>query len=399
MLLKNLSLFLAVSMVLVAYWLHEPIPEEIEEKNILRITIAILKIIKVASSISAAIGIDSSINTFTSLCKNVMVHIPSDDTIEIIDDQFDGVPVRIYRPVQKEETTKELPGLVYFRGGGFATLDIDFYHSLIYSIANETGFIVIAVEFRRPPEHKFPIPFDDCLTATVHLLRNGAEYGVDVNRIAIIGESTGGNLAAAVVQRLAVETAFPSLKAQVLMYPFLQAFDFMTPSMITRELPGYLTRQLVIENWLLYYQGNNSGIEKFLSNTHTGPLLKASEYGDAVDHSLLPEKFQKELPEKPQKNFGDEKMSDTFEPTLLNPYYSPLLALNLEKLPVTMMITAEYDVLRDDGFMYAKRLTQAGVTVKHEHFEHSFHGFISLMGTSSQQEAMTILRKFLLENL
>ena len=179
------------------------------------------------------------------------------------------------------------------------------------------------------------------------------------------------------------------------MYPLLQAFDFMTPSMLTRELPGFVTRQMIIENWLIYYQGSVSGLEKFLENNHTGPLLKASEYGDAVDHSLLPEEFQKQLAEKPQKNFGDENLSDSFEPTLLNPYFCPLLAQRLDKLPPTFMITAEYDVLRDEGFMYAKRLAQAGVMVEHKHFENSFHGFINFLDTPSHQEGIMSFSKFL----
>lgn len=394
--LKNFGLFLAIAMVLVAYWLHEPIPDGVKEKSELRITIACLKFFRLMTTVSWMTGIYSPINTFRFWLKMTIIQMPNDGAVEVIDDNFSGVPVRIFRPIQNsEEAPKELPGLVFFHGVGLALMDTDTYHSVSQSITKETGFVVVSVDFRRAPEYKFPIPFDDCLTATVHLLRHGAEYGVDINRIAVAGDSAGGNLAAAVVQRLTVETGFPSLKAQVLIYPTLQAFDFMTPSMITRELPGYVTRRTIIENWLLYYQGNNKDIEKFLTNNHTGPLLKASEYGDSVDHNLLPEEFQKQLTEKPQKNFGDEKLSDAFEPTLLNPYFSPLLAQQLDKLPPTFMITAEYDVLRDDGFMYAKRLEQAGVTVEHKHFENSFHGFICYLGTPSQQEGLVMLRTFL----
>ena len=194
----------------------------------------------------------------------------------------------------------------------------------------------------------------------------------------ISGDSAGGNLAAAVALRLTVETGLPSIKSQVLIYPALQAFDFRMPSMLARNLNGFLTQELMVKYWLLYYQGHSDNIESFLINNHTSRHLKTSEYGDAVDHSLLPEEFQKQLAEKPQKNFGDENLSDSFEPTLLNPYFCPLLAQKLDKLPPTFMITAEYDVLRDEGFMYAKRLAQAGVMVEHKHFENSFHGFISI---------------------
>lgn len=396
---KTYGLVMAVAIVMLAYWLYEPLFPEMDHVWKIRSFCAIKKIVNVVGFVSESLGYMSSIN-MTRFAMKAFIQQPVFASVEIVNENFSGVPVRIFRPIRKDKSSSdELPGLMYFHGGGWVNLDIDAYHSLTARIANKTGFVVVSVDYHRAPENIFPIPFDDCLTATVHLLRNGKDYGVDVTEIAVSGDSAGGNLAAAVSLRLAVETGLPTLKAQVLIYPALQAFDFRTPSMLTRNVPEFLTQEIMIRYWLLYYQGHTDNMEKFRSNNHTSALLKASEYGDAVDHSLLPEEFQKQLTEKPRKNFGDEKVSDLFEPTLLNPYFCPLLAQRLDKLPPTFMITAEYDVLRDDGFMYAERLERVGVTVKHKHFQNFFHGFISLEETDGQKMFLDDLSKFLHETI
>lgn len=387
---------MAIVTVLAAIWLYEPLYPDIEDIGKLRMIIALKKVLTVVGTISESLGFISQVNLTRSMSHILLPKPAPFENLEIRDDNFSGVPVRIFRPIHKDKSSsEELPGLVFFHGGGWVLLDVDVYHSLTAEMAQETGFVVVSVDYRLAPENKFPIPFDDCLTATVHLLRHGQDYGVDVTRIAVSGDSAGGNLAAAVALRLTVESGLPSLKSQVLIYPALQAFDFRMPSVLTRQLPGFLTQKSLVDYWLLYYQGNTANAEEFLNNNHTSAILKASEYADIVHQSLLPEKYRKEIDEKPLKNYGNEKLSDAFEPTLLNPYFCPLLSQRVEALPPTLMITAEYDVLRDDGFIYAKRLAEDGVTVKHEHFKNSFHGFISIDGSDSQKKFLVLLAKFL----
>ncbi|NWI69801.1 NCEH1 hydrolase, partial [Todus mexicanus] len=235
--------------------------------------------------------------------------------------------------------------------------------------------------YRLVPEVWFPEQFYEALRATKHFLQPNvlAEYSVDPSRIAISGDSAGGNLAAAVCQQLSKEENLTvRLKLQALIYPVLQAFDFNTPSYQQNMNVPILRRNVMINYWIYYLNGNYDLAHSLVINNHT-----ALDVGQALSFrgrlnwtSLLPSAFKKNYKPVIQTTGKAEIIQEV--PALLDVRAVPLLAESetLQLQPKTYILTCENDVLRDDGVMYAKRLENAGVEVTLDHFEDCFHGCI-----------------------
>ncbi|GAB1603097.1 arylacetamide deacetylase isoform X1 [Argonauta hians] len=398
MILKNLGVILAITTGLISYWLYEPLPDGVAEPWKLRTVIAGFKVIHTVCSGLEKAGISSHLNCTRQAINMNIRSIQSTDKITVIDESFSGVKVRIYYPaeVKEKDPKKLLPGILYFHYGGWVMGRMGIAHNLLERLTLETGVAIVDVDYRLAPEHVFPTSFDDCLTATVHLLRNAKDYGIDNTRIAVAGDEAGGNIAAAISLRLAVETAFPTLKAQILIHPPLQAFDFLTPSMLyhDKSVPFIVNRKMITQNWLNYYQGNTKNIEEFLINNHTAPLLK-TEVSQSISVHHLPERYQKQHTSKTSMDFGDENISYDFEPVLLNPYFCPLLAQNFQKIPMVYIVSVEFDVLRDDSFLFAQRLRQSGARVFHDHFEEAFHGVLMFEHFYVKEKIVTSLVNFI----
>ena len=208
------------------------------------------------------------------------------------------IPVRIYTP----EGSGPFPTLVWFHGGGWVVGDLDTVDATARRLTVGVGCVVVSVDYRLAPESKFPGAADDCYAATVWTAQNASQLNADPNRVAIGGESAGGNLAA-VVALMARDRSGPSLGCQVLVYP-VTVPNFDTPSYL-QNAEGYnLTRAVMRWYWDQYLR-------------------------DASDAS--------------------------------NPYAAPLLADDLSCLPAALVITAEYDPLCDEGEAYAERFKAAGV--------------------------------------
>lgn len=226
-----------------------------------------------------------------------------------------NIPGRLYAP----EAGRTLPVLVYFHGGGWVICSVDTHDDLCRRLAKESGCIVISVEYRMAPEHKFPAPVEDCFAATRWISAHAKELGADPARLAVGGDSAGGNLAAVVAQ-LARDGGGPPIRFQLLIYPAVTK-DFATPSM--REFG---------EGFIL----TMTGMHWFWNHYLRMPA-------DAKD-----------------------------------PRACPMLAQTLKGLPPAHVATAEYDVLRDEGEAYAKRLGQDGVPVKLVRHDHMIHGFATM---------------------
>ena len=229
-----------------------------------------------------------------------------------------GLRVRVYTAAA---TDKPLPALMYFHGGGWVLGDLDTHDALCRRLADEASCVVVAVDYRRAPEHKFPAALDDCFAATEFVVENAEAFGVDRDRVIVAGDSSGGNLAAAVALR-AREQGGPALTAQVLIYPVLD-HRFDTPS-YTQFAEGYgLTRSAMVWFW-----------EQYLGTAGDGAIEFAS----------------------------------------------PLRAGDLRGLPPAHVITAGYDVLRDEGERFAARLREAGVTTTTRRYDGMIHGFVHFCG-------------------
>jgi len=225
------------------------------------------------------------------------------------------IPVRLYR----SRSSGTLPLLVFLHGGGFVVCDLDTHDPLCRLLANAADCAVLSVDYRLAPEDKFPAAPEDCYAATCWAAENARALGVDPSRIAVGGDSAGGNLAAVVAQQ-ARDRSGPSLAHQLLIYPVTHhAFD--TPSYHENAEGYFLTRGMMQWFW---------------------------------NHYL----------EKPEQG--------------RDPLASPLVAKDVSDLAPATVITAEFDPLRDEGEAYAERLRAAGVPVALQRYDGMFHGFFAM---------------------
>jgi acetyl esterase len=228
------------------------------------------------------------------------------------------VPLRLYRAAGTA-TEEILPALVYFHGGGWVVGDLDCYNSMCRHLANAARCAVVAVDYRLAPEYKFPAAVEDCLAATRWVAKTGAEIGVDNYRLAVGGDSAGGNLAA-VVSLLARDCGTLPLRAQLLLYP---SVDFAM---------------------------NRASIEQFAE----GHLLTLATMRWFAGHYLR----------------GTEDITDWRA--------SPLRAPDLSRVAPAFVLTAGHDPLCDEGQAYAQRLQDDGVAVKELHIPDQIHGFLTM---------------------
>ncbi|SDI09814.1 acetyl esterase [Alteribacillus persepolensis] len=226
------------------------------------------------------------------------------------------IDIRIYTP----EGEGPFPVFVYYPGGGWVTGDLEVADSTLRTVTNVSECLVVSVHYRLAPEHKFPVAPEDCYAATKWVSENISKYNGDPERLAVGGDSAGGNLAA-VVPLMAKDRGGPSIAYQYLIYPVTD-FTFDTGS----------------------YRENGEG--HFLETA--GMHWFSDHYIDKEDRT--------------------------------NPYAAPLRADDLSNLPPALVITAEYDVLRDEGEEYADRLKEAGVPVERTRYDGQIHGFFWMSG-------------------
>ena len=235
------------------------------------------------------------------------------------------IPARIYTPMKLRQKSGLAPGLVFFHGGGWVIGDLDSHDVVCRKLADEGQLIVVSVDYRRAPEHKFPAAIDDAIAATSWIAGQATELGIDAARLLVGGDSAGGNLAA-VVAIAAREGKGPAISGQVLIYP---ATDF--------------------------------------AMTH--PSHSEPETSVLLTHSVI-------------RWFRDHYLNGAAD--VHDWRASPARASTLIGLPPAYVLTAGADPLRDEGDEYATRLKQAGVPVTYRHFPGQFHGFFT-MGKLLQQ--------------
>ena len=225
------------------------------------------------------------------------------------------IPIRLYYP----SGDPPFAVLVYFHGGGWVMGDLDTHHGVCHALAKQSSCLVVSVDYRLAPEHRYPAAVEDAYAATSWVAQNTDAIQADPDRLAVGGDSAGGHLAA-VVALMTRDRNGPRIDLQVLIYPITD-FKFNTPSYIENKDGYMLTRDLMRWFW-----------------THF---------------------------------IGDEGQAN-------DPYVSPLRAKNFSDLPQALIITAEYDPLRDEGEAYGKKLQEAGVKVTLSRYAGMIHGFIRM---------------------
>jgi acetyl esterase len=240
---------------------------------------------------------------------------------EVRDLMVGEVPVRTFRP----EGDGPLPVVVYLHGGGWMMGTLDSYDSLLRALANASGAIVAGVEYRLAPEHRYPAALEDSLAAIRSLAANAHELGGDGARLAVIGDSAGGNLATVAARRLRDQ-----IRYQVLVYPVIDPV-FDTPSYIDFNEGHGLSAASMQRFWRLYLDGSDPG----------------------------------------------------------DPDAAPLHAKDLEGVAPAYVLTAEEDVLRDEGEAYAEALREAGVPTELVRWPGTIHGFFRWLAvTPAAREAI-----------
>jgi acetyl esterase len=245
------------------------------------------------------------------------------------------IPARVYTP----DYPAPLPALIYFHGGGWVIGDLESHDHVCRAIANSVPCTVVSVDYRLAPEHKFPAAIDDGVAATEWIAAHAKELGIDASRIAVGGDSAGGNIAVVVTQ-IAKARGGPKLVFQLLIYP---ATDM------------------------------RMGFPSIQENADAPILTKA-----AMDW------------------FANHYMNGDVDRT--NPLASPILTEDLAELPPAFILTAECDPLRDEGEAYGQRLEDAGVAVDVQRYNGMPHGFFSFLraldgGREAFQDATEKLRR------
>lgn len=229
-----------------------------------------------------------------------------------------GIPIRIYRPA----ASIPLPVLVFLHGGCWVFCDLDTHDNLCRYFCNQSQCLVVSVDYRRAPENRFPAGLDDAHAIVGWLAEHAAELGGDPARMAVGGDSAGGNLAAAVAL-MDRDRGEYRVGYQLLIYPILDISSFTTVSYQAYHTGYFLTQEMM----------------EWASNLY-------------VSHHSERE----------------------------NPYVSPLLAQDLTRLPPAFIVTAEADILRDEGEAYAHRLAAAGNKVRCVRYKGMVHAFVAMAG-------------------
>lgn len=238
------------------------------------------------------------------------------------------VPVRLYFP--NEEAMKAgvseghtLPVILFFHGGGWVTDSVENYDRVCSRMSQDTGHIVVSVEYRLAPEYRFPTGLEDCYAAARELYTNRTLLNTDPDKITVMGDSAGGNLAAAVCLMARDKGEFMP-KRQILIYPALSnCYTEDSPYRSVHENgTGYLLTSERMENYLKLYESSSQDRE--------------------------------------------------------NPYFSPLQEKNLCNMPDTLILTAEFDPLRDEGEEYGRRLKEAGNYAEVHRISDALHGYFAL---------------------
>nr|XP_046269270.1 neutral cholesterol ester hydrolase 1a [Scatophagus argus] len=386
---------LAVTVLLtaaLAYYVYIPMPDAIQEQWKLMLLDAGFRTIMHLTTLKDWLGLDHYTNAFRQPIEGFTGTVTPESGegvipgVKVSDITFAGVPARVYEPPAGGEGHLRR-GLLYFHGGGWTlgSAKMKSYDTVSRMVSDELNAVVVSVDYRLYPEVHFPVPYLDCLTAAKHFLSPEVltRYAIDPNRVAVSGDSAGGNLAAAVAQEISIDdTVSVKFSIQALIYPALQALDFNTPSYLENQYMAGLSRSIMVNFWLQYLGADLSLQSQVLANDHSS--LRHSnitpELRKRLDWSvLLPPKFKKS--HKPLIVGKGSQGTAKEVPGLLDVRASPLLAGPevLAKCPRAYILTCEYDVLRDDGLMYARRLQDAGVTVTNDHYEDGFHGCFSFI--------------------
>uniref|UniRef100_A0A8R1DQ44 Alpha/beta hydrolase fold-3 domain-containing protein n=1 Tax=Caenorhabditis japonica TaxID=281687 RepID=A0A8R1DQ44_CAEJA len=280
---------------------------------------------------------------------------------------------------------KKSDGLIVFiHGGGWCVGESRYYDGIIYQLVEKIGCCAVSIDYRLAPEHPFPAGLDDCSAVVNELYNNGCpQLQFNNKKILIAGDSAGGNLAAVVCQRFQKDQK-NVLMGQVLIYPVIHVFNFQSESYqdYWKKYAGTaLLNPKHMARWILLYLGldaSKENIKKVMNSQHVTP-----EFAEEKQNSRWLYRIKEKKPEKKV----DYELAEKFIKIGANPDVSPLFG-NTEGLPPALVLTAGYDVLKDEGIQYAEKLKSSGVRTTWRHFPRAFHGLFNMPNSTHRTEMM-----------
>uniref|UniRef100_A0A0B6ZXF3 Alpha/beta hydrolase fold-3 domain-containing protein n=1 Tax=Arion vulgaris TaxID=1028688 RepID=A0A0B6ZXF3_9EUPU len=321
--------------------------------------------------------------------------------IKVNQDVYEGVPVSTYTPVthRSRRQCQGYPTIIYFHGGGWTWLSVGVYDGPLKHFANITRFKIIAVEYRKSPQHPFPASYNDCLSVTKYIIEHTRELSVCKDLIVLAGDGAGGNLAAAVANKMS-----SLIKLQILINPALQMVNFATPSYQECSdeflLPGITSPDKEISNWMRY--GDiNSDLKQVMENNLHISLESYDIFSGYVDSKNRLPVHLNITQKQTIHNLGhNDSVTSQFDRLVLDSRFNPMFTTDLQNVSEVYIITSQYDVLRDEAIMYGQRLQENGVKVTLQHYWHAFHGFFLFAGggwieLKESQKAMKHLVNYL----
>ncbi|XP_041483549.1 carboxylesterase NlhH-like [Lytechinus variegatus] len=444
--MKNLGIAgMVLAAVSIGYLLNTPIPPDLAEPLYFRLFVAGLKATDILTALTMSL-LPSDPNLHVRAMRSIIeIGLPDPSqqafgsNLTTRYTNFDGIRVLVYEPVYRPDSP--IPALVYFHGGGYALGSTKLHGYLTRHLAERLNIVLVSVDYRLAPEHPLPAGPDDGVVATRYLLQHADEFGIDPHRVIVAGDSAGGHLATVVTHRIHDDSSLPDLKLQVLLYPWLQALHFHTPSyQLYHHTFGELglSRSKVV-GFVAYniIQRLDADFErKVMRNMHMSPEFKRSaQFQRVFDHNIIHEKLANvslnqditdldssytsypfdslsdsipkatflsslslspstllssviPLPTDYQTPLLSYEPLDAFEPgnetfwAEIQHHFlegmSPLLREDMTGLPKAFIATADQDVLRDDGIFYSHALELGGVEVDWINYRGAWHGMADL---------------------
>ncbi|XP_001364475.2 arylacetamide deacetylase-like 4 [Monodelphis domestica] len=358
--------------VIYEHFFNTDIPAAIGHTVKLRILHCLFLLMLTWAKICEKLGICSKL----TFIRFVLLSLPvkEDPKLVVKNLCFGTVPVRLYQPKARSASLRK--GIIFIHGGGMLIGSLDIYHSTCCFLARETNSVVLSISYRLAPEHRNPSGLNDCMAASVHFLRNLETYGVDPFYVTFCGDSAGGTMVASICQTLVTKPDLPKIRAQILIYPFMQAINLQLPSHQRYKNTLFLNQKIFLFCVFQYFDIDILWKTALLNGAHL-PLEMRDKCEERVGVHNIPERFKQEgyQPKSPGP-FDENVYLETSQ--IFWAMNSPLFADKdiIARLPETLLVSCEFDVLRDDSLLYKKILDDQGVPVSWHHIEDGFHGVL-----------------------
>uniref|UniRef100_A0A0N4ZXH3 Abhydrolase_3 domain-containing protein n=1 Tax=Parastrongyloides trichosuri TaxID=131310 RepID=A0A0N4ZXH3_PARTI len=320
--------------------------------------------------------------------------------IQITNESIGGVSCRVY----KKTTAKVEGAILYIHGGGFFVLRPKYFDITCAELADKTNFIVFSIDYSLSPEAPYKAALSECETVLKNLYEKSYnDYMFNKNKIIIFGESAGGNIAASLALRLVRDNKNYYFYRQILVNPIVSYVNYTSPShqIYKNSYHGssFLSPQFKTI-MLMYYAKmklSKEEIKKITLNIHIPKAIRELSY---LSNENLPNDWNTNNNNELDNDLTDSELIEKMYKIVTDPDISPILADDddLIKLQRTMIVTSGIDILRDEGFLFHRRLKNVGVDTTWKHYDNTVHGIISMWDFEMRNVVMNDIIGFIVKN-